>query len=475
MPEITHRKKRLSSFKLIVLGFAGVILLGALILMLPFSSTAGVVTPFHEALFTSTSAVCVTGLVVQDTGSYWSAFGQTVILLMIQIGGLGVVTVAAFFAMLSGRKISLMQRSTMQDAISAPKVGGIVRLTRFIVRGTFLIELIGMIVMLPTFCGNFGIKGIWMAAFHSISAFCNAGFDILGTAENKYPSLTGYIGEPTINIAIMLLIIVGGIGFLTWDDIYTNKWHFKKYRMQSKVILVTTAILIIAPAVFFFFCDFTGLPLAERILASLFQSVTPRTAGFNTVDLPAMTGSSKAIMILLMLVGGLGVGAFYAWSEPYRRRRLLSFRNPFSMMSDEGYQLSQSLIAFGSGGIFGMGLGMGRQKYAYLPYPESDFIFAIVGEDFGLLGCLIVVALFVALMLRGMRIAMRCPDKFGTLLAAGITSSISVQAVLNMGVVVGILPTTGLPLPFFSAGGTSISITMAAIGILLNISRESAI
>ena len=304
MSEITHRKKRLSSFKLIVLGFAGVILLGALILMLPFSSTAGVVTPFHEALFTSTSAVCVTGLVVQDTGSYWSAFGQTVILLMIQIGGLGVVTVAAFFAMLSGRKISLMQRSTMQDAISAPKVGGIVRLTRFIVRGTFLIELIGMIVMLPTFCGNFGIKGIWMAAFHSISAFCNAGFDILGTAENKYPSLTGYIGEPTINIAIMLLIIVGGIGFLTWDDIYTNKWHFKKYRMQSKVILVTTAILIIAPAVFFFFCDFTGLPLAERILASLFQSVTPRTAGFNTADLPAMTGSSKAIMTLLMLVGG---------------------------------------------------------------------------------------------------------------------------------------------------------------------------
>ena len=304
MPKITHRKKRLSSFKLIVLGFAGVIVLGALILMLPFSSTAGVVTPFHEALFTSTSAVCVTGLVVQDTGSYWSAFGQTVILLLIQIGGLGVVTVAALFAMLSGRKISLMQRSTMQDAISAPKVGGIVRLTRFIVRGTFLIELIGMIVMLPTFCGNYGIKGIWMAAFHSVSAFCNAGFDILGTAENKYPSLTGYIGNPAINITIMLLIIVGGIGFLTWDDIYINKWHFKKYRMQSKVILVTTAILIIAPAVFFFFCDFTGLPLAERILASLFQSVTPRTAGFNTADLSAMTGSSKAIMTLLMLVGG---------------------------------------------------------------------------------------------------------------------------------------------------------------------------
>ena len=172
MLEIIHRKKRLSSFKLIALGFAGVIVLGALILMLPFSSNTGSVTPFHEALFTSTSAVCVTGLVVQDTGSYWSAFGQAVILLLIQIGGLGVVTVAATFAMLSGRKISLMQRSTMQDAISAPKVGGIVRLTRFIVRGTFLIELIGMFAMLPVFCRDHGFKGIWMAAFHSVSAFC---------------------------------------------------------------------------------------------------------------------------------------------------------------------------------------------------------------------------------------------------------------------------------------------------------------
>ncbi len=177
--------------------------------------------------------------------------------------------------------------------------------------------------------------------------------------------------------------------------------------------------------------------------------------------------------ILLMLTGGLGVGAYYAWSEPYRRRRLLSFRNPFAMMSDEGYQLSQSLIAFGSGGVFGMGLGQGRQKFAYLPYPESDFIFAIIGEDFGLLGCLAVILLFVALMVAGYRVAVTCRDKFGMLLAAGITSSITVQAFLNMGVVVGVLPTTGLPLPFFSAGGTSVSITMAAMGVLMNISRTA--
>ena len=304
MLEIIHRKKRLSSFKLIALGFAGVIVLGALILMLPFSSNTGSVTPFHEALFTSTSAVCVTGLVVQDTGSYWSIFGQAVILALIQIGGLGVVTVAVSVFMLSGRKISLMQRSTMQDAISAPKVGGIVRLTKFILRGTFLIEALGAVLLFPVFCRDFGIKGIWMSVFHSISAFCNAGFDILGTTDHTFVSLTGYSRNIWLNIVIMLLIILGGIGFLTWEDFYTNKFKFKRYRMQSKVILITTAILIIAPAVFFFACDFCNLPAGKRLLASVFQSVTTRTAGFNTEDLSLMTEAGKAVMILLMLIGG---------------------------------------------------------------------------------------------------------------------------------------------------------------------------
>ena len=302
--EMLCRKRRLSSFQIIILGFAGVILLGALLLMLPISATARCVTPFHEALFTATSAVCVTGLVVQDTGSYWSVFGQAVILTLIQIGGLGVVTVAASFALLSGRRISLMQRSIMQDAISAPKVGGIVRLTRFILRGTFLIELIGALAMLPVFCRDYGWRGIWMAVFHSISAFCNAGFDILGTNNNLYPSLTGYVQNPVINITIMLLIITGGIGFLTWDDICENKLHFHRYRMQSKVIVIVTLVLIVLPALFFFFADFGALPLGERIQAALFQSVTPRTAGFNTVDLPAMSSASLGVMILLMLIGG---------------------------------------------------------------------------------------------------------------------------------------------------------------------------
>lgn len=286
------------------MGFAGVILVGALLLMLPVSSKSGSVTPFNVALFTSTSAVCVTGLVLEDTASYWSVFGQSVILLLIQIGGLGVITVAAAFALLSGRKISLMQRSTMQEAISAPKVGGIVRLTGFVLKATFLFELIGALLLMPIFIRDYGAKGIWMSFFHSISAFCNAGFDIMGTEGAPYVSLTQYVGEPLINVTVMLLIVIGGIGFLTWEDVYTNKHHFKRYRMQSKVIILTTALLIVIPAVFFFFSEFSNMPIKERIFSSLFQSVTPRTAGFNTADLTAMTGVGQAVVITLMLIGG---------------------------------------------------------------------------------------------------------------------------------------------------------------------------
>ena len=297
-------RKQWSSFEIIILGFAGVILAGALLLMLPVASREGNVTPFTETLFTATSAVCVTGLAVRDTGSYWSVFGQSVILLLIQIGGLGVVTIAVSIAMLSGRKISLMQRSTMQDAISAPKVGGIVRLTRFILKGTFAIELLGALLLLPVFFRDYGGKGIWMAVFHSVSAFCNAGFDLMGKTDHLYPSLTSYVGNPLVNLTIMGLIVTGGIGFLTWDDIYTKKYHFRQYCMQSKVILLTSLFLIFVPAVFFFFQDFTGMPVKERTLCALFQSVTTRTAGFNTADLSGMTGASQAIMIVLMMIGG---------------------------------------------------------------------------------------------------------------------------------------------------------------------------
>ena len=297
-------KKRLTTFQTIFLGFSGVILIGTLLLMLPISSASGKVTPFNQSLFTATSAVCVTGLVVQDTGSYWSMFGQSIILTLIQIGGLGVVTVAASFALISGRKISLMQRSTMQEAIAAPKVGGIVRLTGFILKATLLFELAGAALLMPVFCRDYGLKGVWMAVFHSISAFCNAGFDIMGTEDAKYQSFTSYADNPLLNIVIMLLIVIGGIGFLTWEDIFTNKHRIKRYRMQSKIILVMTAILIVLPTLFFFFFDFSELSFGKRLLSSLFQAITPRTAGFNTADLSAMSSVSKAVMMVLMLIGG---------------------------------------------------------------------------------------------------------------------------------------------------------------------------
>ncbi|MGN1130413.1 MAG: TrkH family potassium uptake protein [Ruminococcus sp.] len=277
--------------------------------MMPFSSRSGHFTPFSDALFTSTSAVCVTGLVVHDTATYWSIFGQIIILALIQIGGMGVVTIAVAIARLSGRKIGFFQRNLMQESISAHQVGGIVKLTNFIVTVTLAIELLGATVMAPEFCSKYGIlKGIWYSVFHSISAFCNAGFDLMGV-EGEYSSLTPFVGSPLINITVMLLIIIGGIGFLTWNDVKVHKLKFKKYRMQSKVALSVSAFLILLPALFLFFVefskgDFSNMTLGERILASLFHSTATRTAGFNTIDMSSLSGPGQLITIVLMLIGG---------------------------------------------------------------------------------------------------------------------------------------------------------------------------
>lgn len=296
--------KKLSSSQIIILGFASVILLGALLLMLPISTSNGEGATFLDALFTATSAVCVTGLVVQDTATYWSFFGQAIILTMIQIGGMGIITVAVAISLVSGKRIGLKQRSTMQDSIAAPKVGGIIRLTGFILRMTIIFEVVGAVVMAPVFCKEFGVfKGIWYGIFHSISAFCNAGFDLMGVKEH-YSSLTYFATHPVINITIMALIIIGGIGFITWDDIKTNRHHFSKYRMQSKIILVVTSTLILLPTLFFYFFELTDIPQGERIWFSLFQTVTARTAGFNTLDLTLLSETGIATMIFLMLIGG---------------------------------------------------------------------------------------------------------------------------------------------------------------------------
>lgn len=305
MKNATQKNHRhFTSFQVIILGFFSVILLGSLLLMLPISTRDGHGASFADGLFTATSAVCVTGLIVRDTATYWSEFGQAVILTLIQIGGMGVVTISVAIAVASGRKIGLMQRSTMQEAISAHQVGGIVRLTKFILKTSISIELLGALLLAPVFCKDFGIfKGLWYSVFHSISAFCNAGFDLIGIRE-PFSSLTSYASNPIVNFTIMALIITGGLGFVTWADIRKNKFHFRKYNMQSKVILTVTAGLLIFPAIYFFFCEFSNFPIGERILSSLFQSVTPRTAGFNTVDLTLLTETGLMIMIILMLIGG---------------------------------------------------------------------------------------------------------------------------------------------------------------------------
>lgn len=307
--DVIQKKLHFSSPQMIIFGFILVNLMGCLLLMLPSSTVEKVGTSFSDALFTSTSAICVTGLVIHDTASYWSMQGQLIIMVLIQIGGMGVITAASAIAILSGKKIGLMQRGTMQESISATQVGGIVRLTGFILRAMLAIELLGAICMAPVFCEEFGMKkGVWYAVFHSVSAFCNAGFDLMGVNQ-PFSSLTGFNGNTTINLAIMALIVIGGIGFLTWDDIWHHRLHFHKYRLQSKVILTVTILLILLPALYFYFYEFgraewTDLSEKERILASAFQSVTPRTAGFNTVDLNRMSEPSQLIMILLMLIGG---------------------------------------------------------------------------------------------------------------------------------------------------------------------------
>lgn len=297
-------KKHISNAQIIIVSFLLLILLGAFLLCLPISSVSGEWTSFSDAFFTATSAACVTGLVVRDTALYWSAFGQTVILALIQIGGLGVVTFAVLLSALAGKKVGLSQRSVMQESVSAPDVGSVVPLTRFIVKAVFLVEGIGAALLCCAFCPRFGVKGIWYAVFHSISAFCNAGFDLMGEEEGAYSSLTAFASDPLVSITIMLLVIIGGIGFFTLRDIREHKHRLSHYSLQSKVILITSATLIILPALYFFVFEYSSQVFGERLLTSLFSAVSARTAGFNTVNVGTLTQCGALVTMFLMLVGG---------------------------------------------------------------------------------------------------------------------------------------------------------------------------
>lgn len=300
--------KRLTQTQMIVLGYCIIIFLGAGLLMLPVSTKAGVYTPFTDALFTSTSAACVTGLVIADTFQYWSTFGQCVILCIIQIGGLGFMTIGVCFAILLRRKIGLWTRGTLQESVNIMQVGGIVRLAKKIIVGTAIFEGMGALILAVRFSREMSLgKAVYFGVFHSISAFCNAGFDLMGE-RGAYSSFTKYYNDPVVNLVIMSLIVIGGIGFFVWNDISVNKLKFRKYRLHTKIVLISTAILIFGGAALLFFFEknntIAGMPFGDQVLCSLFGSVTARTAGFNTVDTAALTDSSKLLTTILMFIGG---------------------------------------------------------------------------------------------------------------------------------------------------------------------------
>ena len=305
---INMKNKRLTPFQIIIYGFLLIIFIGTVLLMLPISSKARVVTPFFDALFTATSATCVTGLVVRDTATYWSSFGHIVILTLIQIGGMGVVSVAFLMVLASRRKIGLSDINTIKEAVGAPDMGSALSFAKFIIKGMIIVEVVGGLLLSPFFINQSDriILGMWHGFFHSISAFCNAGFDLMGY-KGEFSSLTTYVGNTFLNVIVMLLIVVGGVGFITWDDFRKYKFKVKKYRVQSKVSLVVMVVLLVLPTLFFYIFEFSKwneLSGSEKVLAAMFQSVTARTAGFNTVDLDAMSAPSKALMIFLMLIGG---------------------------------------------------------------------------------------------------------------------------------------------------------------------------
>lgn len=288
------------------------------------------------------------------------------------------------------------------------------------------------------------------------------------------------LGALGASLILLVLVIIPGVGVYLngsrrWLNIAGMSFQPSEVAKIASVMFLAAALSERGPQLQDFFKGILPLLIVPGIFFILIlEQPNLSTAGSIMIAavLMLMIAGARWRHLTLLGICGLCLGAVYAWIEPYRRERLLSFRDPFAQMSDEGYQLAQSLIAIGSGGLFGRGLGQGRQKFSYLPYPESDFIFAIVGEDFGLLGCLAVILLFVAFAFAGMRIAAGCNDRYGSLLAAGLTAMITLQAALNIAVVIGAMPTTGLPLPFFSAGGTSISLLMASVGIILNISRD---
>lgn len=300
--------KNLSGMQLIALGFFLLILCGALLLMLPISSRDGNVTPFMTALFTATSATCVTGLILADTYTQWSMFGQIVIITLIQIGGLGFITIGTAVSLLLRRRIGLKQRGWIKESFNVLDIGGVVRLIRLVLKGTLLFEGIGAVILAIRFFPRMGLaQSIYYGIFHSISAFCNAGFDLMGRYE-QFSSFTAYYDDPVVCFTICGLILIGGIGFIVWSDITEHKWHFRKYALQTKMVLSASIVLVFGGALLFYLIEgnrlYADMSTTGKICSAFFSAITPRTAGFNTTDTGALSEGGKLLSIILMFIGG---------------------------------------------------------------------------------------------------------------------------------------------------------------------------
>ena len=294
--------------KIVALGFMILIVIGTILLMLPIATRDGCSTSFTDAFFTSTSASCVTGLIVADTYAHWTLFGQIVILCLIQVGGLGFLTILTMFSMFFKRKIGLRERSLLQESVNTMYIGGIVRLVKKILIGTFAIEILGAAALATRFIPKMGVGvGIYNSIFTSITAFCNAGFDLMGRYE-EFSSLITFRDDIVVNVTIIILILSGGIGFFVWDDITVNKFRFSHYKLHTKLVLLSTAVLVIGGTLLFYITEsdtvLEGLGIKEKINASAFMAVTPRTAGFNTTDVASMSPAGKLFTIILMFIGG---------------------------------------------------------------------------------------------------------------------------------------------------------------------------
>lgn len=301
------KKPHLDTTKKIAYGFALIIFLGAVILTLPVSVRSGR-GDFLTSLFTATSATCVTGLVVADTYQNWTVFGQLVILCMIQVGGLGFMTIGAYIAVLLKKRIGLHEREQLQESVNTLEIAGVVRLVKKIVQGAVVMEILGAVILAFRFIPIFGVRrGLYFSLFHAVSAFCNGGFDLMGV-NGAYSSLVAFEGDVVVNFVMIVLILVGGIGFVVWDDVMQHKWRFRKYLLHSKIVISTTLIITVVGTLVFLITEnnasFVGMTPLQKILGAVFSSVTPRTAGFNTVDTAALSNAGKIVTMILMFIGG---------------------------------------------------------------------------------------------------------------------------------------------------------------------------